>query len=109
MPLILLALAACSTSPEACLALSVDACATAPGCAILDGSELAPPGVDDTATCWTVVSSASVGCVSAESTCPAVEAYAQNPTTGACWWFPTGCTPQGWGDCVDGEPDAVCP
>jgi hypothetical protein len=79
--------------PAPCAELGVDECAAAEECVTIDAWVTDSTGCVD----WSVPME-PVGCMDADMMCGEALTWAESPT-GECMYFPTTCTPAGWGSC----------
>jgi hypothetical protein len=87
-------LAGCGVSGEDCAALDVSTCGEEPACAVITGYPTQPVG--DGVCADYGQSGEPLGCMDAESGCPAVMSFGYDPESPDAVYSFGGCVPEGW-------------
>jgi len=90
--------------PETCATLSTEECETREECAVIWASPLA---FDEENQCFLWANSVdAVGCMDSDLSCGEEITYSASPDNASeCYGFGNNCTPQGWGECSQGNYD----
>lgn len=100
----LLLLLACPRISKPCTELSLEDCASAPGCSLVTGQS-ATAGED----CTDLGRSEPVACMSARDSCGFFALFA-GPGDGTCFRLGGACVPEGWGECsFETDTGSLCP